>query len=32
MNLNTRLADEKYGPDWLELTGEEVRDRERTAQ
>ena len=31
MNLNTRLADEKYGPDWLELTEEEVRDRERTA-
>ena len=22
MNLNTRLADEKYGPDWLDITRE----------
>ena len=27
MNLNTRLADEKYGPDWLDITREEAHVR-----
>ena len=30
MNLNTRLADEKYGPDWLDRTEEEFA-RQRAA-
>ena len=29
MNLNTRLADKKYGPDWLDLTEEEEFARGR---
>ena len=31
-NLNTRLADEEYGPDWLDRTEEEEQDVRRAAR